>query len=393
VDAIASLGVKQQELLFLYTSNIRPLYAQDVLDVVAAPEGTLYTFRYDNALLQDRVREEPSVVKGKQALIHFSIQQDARYHEPSFIPVRTGTVTATSREGGATFIEFELRSLVSLKAVEQTEELAEEVRRYTDFIGSISAPRPYGTHAGLGPNVLAEERAGLHVDDDQGETFQRIASYLCPTQSFRNARFLRFLRVCPTGSRKTVDTRDHVLALSAGKTYDLELFHYQPADVTTTEFFDISVDGSLIRLIGRPSFEVGSRYDKISIPLHVLPRGKNEAMDTLVLVEPRPPTQGPRLRIPVRIEPRRRLLFFSALLSALAIAFIGGLGAFDWSGPTKFAIAIAVATAIGMLQYSGLYVGALGAPSYGAVAQPAPRPSPGPQAPGREHDPLVQQEV
>src|SRR6202043_237644 len=79
-------------LLYLYSSNIRPLYEQDILDLLASPHNLLYQFRYEARYVETNTRAEWLSLAGKTALIHFSLQQEAKFHEPAFIPVRLVTV-------------------------------------------------------------------------------------------------------------------------------------------------------------------------------------------------------------------------------------------------------------------------------------------------------------
>ena len=45
------------ELLYLFSSNAQPQYAQDILNVLAAPIGHRMTFRYDSKYVDNTSRD------------------------------------------------------------------------------------------------------------------------------------------------------------------------------------------------------------------------------------------------------------------------------------------------------------------------------------------------
>jgi len=293
-------------LLYLYSSNIRPLYEQDILDLLASPPGLPYQFRYEARYVDDHTRTEWLGLAGKMALIHFSLQQEAKFHEPAFIPVRLATVRRAFHLGDIHVVELNLDAYVALPEPPQEEgepNLARPVREYTDYLEGRGVPRPYGPSAGLGENILLRDDLPLERGTDEMLLFSRTCRYLQRTQSFRAARFYRFLRLTDKkgdGTEKSVD-ESGVFILDGGRSYELALAHQQPADVPQPERFSVSVDGSICRLIGKQEFEIASRYDIITIPFYAVESAAYETSDTVLVIEPET-TQGARLRLPIRIR-------------------------------------------------------------------------------------------
>jgi hypothetical protein len=202
--------VSAPPLLFLFSSNIRPLYEQDILDVLAAPAGGLYQFRYERRWVDPTAREHwLSLPEGTPVLVHFSLQQRARYHEAVFFPIRRGTVKRVFAEGETLFVEFLLGDLVGLHEPAKREgdraDFAAETRSYANYLAEQGVPRPYEFSAGLGPDILSDSVAPLDLASDQVTLFERITKYLQPTDSFRDARFFRFLRLGPRGEDADVE--------------------------------------------------------------------------------------------------------------------------------------------------------------------------------------------
>src|SRR5262245_42118338 len=96
--------------LCLFSSNIRPQYEQDIIDVAAAPRGHIFRFRYEIKYVADTVRDEWESNKliERNVLVVYSIQQPQGYHPPAFVPIRKGRVVRTRRDGSVFYIDFRL---------------------------------------------------------------------------------------------------------------------------------------------------------------------------------------------------------------------------------------------------------------------------------------------
>lgn len=312
-----------KRLLYLYSSNIRPLYEQDILDLLAAPGQTHYQFRYDERHLNPQARESWADLTGLPVLIHYSLQQRARYHDAAFIPVRRGTVVEARKFGRLHVLTFALGAYVSLPAAKTEGRrtlFGEEVRAYTEFLRKQSLPAPYEFSGGLDRDILEEEPSPLDVTSSQADLFQRTAEYLAQTQSFQSSLFLRFAYLRgrdADGDEKTPSENRFILR--AGETYELAVAHSQPRDVTTTASYAISAEEGVLRVLGRSSFEIASPYDLVPIVFQALTPITLEARETVLQVEPAAGASGPRLRVNLRIEP--------AIDKALAGAVATGVGA------------------------------------------------------------------
>lgn len=352
-------------LLYLFSSNIRPLYEQDILDVVAAPAGGLYQFRYERRWVDPVGRERwLSLPQGTPVLVHFSLQQPARYHDPVFFPVRRGTVKRTFAQGETLFVEFLLGDLVALPEPAKGEsgrpDFAAETHAYRSYLERKEAPRPYSFSAGLGPNILSAPESPLDLSSDQVTLFERTTKYLQPTLSFSDARFLRFLCLGPRGKQLDLaPDADGVFSLEGGTTYTLELFHHQPVEVTSEDSFTVSVDGGIIRIIGRAGFDIGSRYDRIAIAFHAAQSDKYEARETVLVIEPTEGVKGPQLRLHLRVEPPSTKLLAGSVLSTAALAVLGSASLLPVSTALKAVLIVTAVVTIAALSFFGLYVSAL----------------------------------
>ena len=323
-----------ETLLYLYSSNIRPLYEQDVLDVLAAPSNTSFRFRYDEQYINAEALNNWHALKGVKALVHFSLQQEARYHDPAFIPVRLGQVLETSRLGRMFIVTFSLGPYVSLPDPQRDPGgrplLGDQVRAYRDYLSERGVPTPYEYSAGLGSDVTTRADTPLSRDEDEAQLFDRTVKYLHHTSSFRRTRFLRFLYLRAVGPpvptnkpTKSFSAKDGIFTLEGGKTYELGLAHSQPADVTTREHFTISADKGILDVVGRTILEIASRYDLVTVPLHAVHPPTNQARTTVLLIEPEQTLSGPRLRLDIKVSPSTKRVAVVSAGQALAAVLIG----------------------------------------------------------------------
>jgi hypothetical protein len=339
------------QLLYLYSSNIRPLYAQDIIDLLAAPGGYRYQFRYDQQYIPDFTKQAWSKLKDTPVLVLFSLQQEAKYQPAAFIPVRAGKVHRAFTLGAIYVVEFSLGEYVSLREPEKDDrgrpDMARQVTEFTDYVGRKELPRPYRHSAGLGDDLLKDPGAAVGGETDQMVLFSRTVAYLQGTQSFRSARFYRFHRVAEfeAGESDALEIDESgVFELVGGKTYELAIFHHQPTDVVRPERFNISVDQGVIQVVGRTYFDIASRYDIVTVPFHAVESPVYETRSTIILVEPAEGVEGPRLRLPLRVKTSRGRAGVAVAGSAAGLFLValpgiwksaGGNMPLEWALPTS----------------------------------------------------------
>jgi len=347
--------------LYLFSSDQSPLYAQDILNVLAAPAGYLYTFRYDASYINETARTQWGNLRGTVVVVVFSLQQRARYQQPAFIPVRLGRVLSTSREGESFFVVFNLEGYASLHEplVDHGAKRPEAcVRHFTNVIAGLTDV-PYTVSASIGQPV---PEADWDTKAEASVLFARTGEYLCHTAAFADARFVRVLGIKPTGAdddpQRLVISADATFVLDAGRTYDLEVFHAQPVAPAVPEPFVIEADESAVRTVGRAGFDVASRYDRATVRLAAGPAIGLEDRDTVVAIEPGKGVQGPHIVLNVRVRASRRRVVGIAGVQTLALITVALAGTLTiWSIEARVALAVlgaAAAVAIGLLGSSPL---------------------------------------
>jgi hypothetical protein len=300
-----------EQLLFLFSSNIRPLYEQDILDVLAAPSGVPYRFRYDGAYVSAAAKDNWTRPHETDVLVLFSLQQEAEYQRAVFFPIRAGRVSAVRQVGNYFFVEFLIGQYVSLPPAPQHErrpnrfDWAKPVGAFTDYLEK-TVDTPYKSWASLGLNILRPSSEFIDVSATGAVLFDRTTQYLCHTDSFKDARFFRFFSLTAEGAQDRpipVDPATKMFHLTAGSTYILRLFHSQPTDVRQPYRFIMHVDGESLKVIGREWFDISSRYDIVEIPIRALYPRNDAIRDTVFIISPSENIKGAGLRLSFKINP------------------------------------------------------------------------------------------
>src|SRR5579884_2810222 len=98
-EAGSAATVRGNLWLWLFSSNSRALYSQDVSNVAGLPKGAYYQFRYREQWLGNLAAAEWRQLEGKTAVVVFSFQHSAHLHPAAFVPIRMVKVVSSGAEG------------------------------------------------------------------------------------------------------------------------------------------------------------------------------------------------------------------------------------------------------------------------------------------------------
>lgn len=344
------------KVLYLFSSNASPQYAQDIINVMGLPKGSRYVFRYSRKSVEDSLADAVSwkEIENKAALVCFSLQQRAKYVPAVFIPVRMAMVKSARTIGSTHIVEFQLGDLVAIRPVDDEEERWKQVQDFSDWVRANTDAHPYDRSVSLG-NAPADL---WQAETDQPLIFEALAWWLSRAESFSDARFVRFEEVAEAGQATELATVDDQgrLELESGKTYVLRLVQHQGQAISDTRAFVVSTDNAHVTVIGRSGFDVASRYDEIAIGLQVVPLSGVKSLETVIVVEPAPGGSGPRLQLPIRIKPPTSQAVLSVIGPVGVLAALGVPSALNAS--QELTIALVVVSLLGTiaLQFLGINV-------------------------------------
>jgi hypothetical protein len=337
-------------MLYLFSSNAQPQYAQDVLNALGAPAGYKATFRYDTKYLNESARNSWNDLCG-DVLIHFVLQQSNEYFTPVLFPVRLGTIVDTRCEGDIHLVDFTVGDFVSLPDATDPKDYPKNTNAYRTILEGKKFPLPYDKYAIRYDNfdvVKQHTNSGLKIGNTAATVpavFRTITDYLGGTDTFASARFLYVSRLYRRGKPPPKEWRAKVPAVSrlfqrgtdesipidpdtygyvltAGREYELEFLHSQPRSVTTPSVIHVVLDGKVLQAIGPSDLSIGSSYDVCSIRIAALPTATG-AQYTSIGLRPGSDVYGPILDIPVKVRPPNARNALVASGTATAAVIVG----------------------------------------------------------------------
>lgn len=333
--------------LWLFSSNRRALYAQDVSNVAALPFGARHHFRYRRNWVGARALTgwEQNALNDSDALVVFSFQHDAHLHPPAFIPVRAARVTTSEIVGSFFVVDFEIGDYITLlphsRGGDDLPSLGKRVQAFTRAAEELLEEG----HPGGEPNksaVFGPPATDLmEGNPPRDEAWERIVEQLAATGAFPNHLFFRVAALSEVGGGD-LQMSEGGYDLIAGKTYELQLAHYQPEPFVTRRQLSIVVDDEAVAVQGGKSMAVTSGYDSLRVRFHATYR--DEPLDTLLTIEPAPGEEGSRVMLPLRIAPPRSERAFRVGVGTLAVLAAAVPGAWkDFRGDALPAVLALIA--------------------------------------------------
>lgn len=314
--------------LHLFTSNIRPIYEHDAIDLLAAPAGFIMRFRYAEEYLSPGLAERwrSDGLVGTPVRTYFSLQQEARYHPAAFVPLRNGKVVRSGVEGSTFVINFALGEYVALAApsgpAKEGPDQGALVQKFTEGLSGL-----------LGDNVPDKKCSAaegpsadglLDTPGDQAAAFERAVLYLRKTRSFHSYVFARVEKVTRLKSGTDVPMKDGEFALTAGESYELVIAHFQGTELPGNSSLSLATDEELVRVVGNSEVAIGSRYD--AVPIRLFVPARDDVQHSTLSLSPTQGIAGPSIQVPVRVEPSAlgTGLYAAGTAAALGVAAVPG---------------------------------------------------------------------
>lgn len=348
-------------MLYLFSSNAQPQYAQDILNALAAPIGHILTYRYSHEFVDAATRTRWGDLVGENVLVHFSLQQPAHYFDAVLFPVRRGTVTAVQHQGGVFMVSFAAGDYVAFHEPQSHEHYYEHPREYRTELSKAGVKSPYVASATWSDHdMVAQEpscldQTGLYPPRDTTNSilFQRIVQYLGRTETYSEARFYFAGPLVDVDSKAEVSLAGNHYALQPGKLYQLQLFQSQLKDVHSEATLNVVVDGTVLKTVGDAQVKISSPYDIAAIEIATTPTDDNKPRTAVIAIVPDVGVLAPRLSLPVAVKKSGTEAFVSIASTGLGLALLGLATLLPWAWQFKAGAVLVFASLAAWLNQYG----------------------------------------
>lgn len=305
--------MSEPQWLHLFSSSIRELYIADVVDLLAAPAGFVYQFRYGAEHVQDQARDRwhggAGGLHGANVIVYYSMQHAANFHPAAYLPIRIGEVVDAFVEGRTHVVRFKLGDYAPL-ADPTDGRLDTFVHEFTAAVRDmLASDTPDHAVPGAGGRDLRRSAALgptpeplLDLDGGESARFERTVHYLSRALGPQHPRLFYRISSIWKGERGTNRISladDGYLDLTAGNHFTVEVAHFQP-EPTAPGGIEITAPPG-VELLSGTQLAVRSRYDVMPVRVFA-PFRDNEVQGELTFQVPEP-AQGATVRLPVRIRP------------------------------------------------------------------------------------------
>jgi len=291
-------------LVILFSSNIRPQYETDILNVAALASNQRYRFRYEIGYVDPDLQPGLSTdgLAGEEALVVYSIQQTAGYHPPAFIPVRWATIARSWQHGAVFVVEFAAGRFPSIGEGRDREECRSSVLDLNrQLIAAVNGHPGADSRDHRFSAALAKKLAFAKVEDG-AIGFQQLTRHLANTISFAQQPFWTVSRLGRPGSLQSVPVdRYGSFHLETGRVFEITISHYQPRDLARIHRFIVSSDSKAVTLVGPGEFDIASRYDEIPMRFSTDARLDGITESVLSIRPADDQTVGPKVDLPLLI--------------------------------------------------------------------------------------------
>lgn len=332
--------------LWLFSSNRRALYAQDVSNVAALPPGSRYTFRYRRHWVGDAARAlwERDTLTGRSVLVVFSFQHPEHFHPPAFVPIRTGRVVASEIVGSFFTVEFEVGDYLPLRPHRRSSEdlptMGERVRAFSREAEEVLHEGHPGDALNKSAVVSPAPLRLVDANPPKDEAWERVVEHLASSGSYPRHLFLRLLSINNTKG-EAVKCIGGCYELTAGDAYELRLTHYRPQNGDERRVVRLDIDTALLTFQGSEDLSVTSGYDAVRIRFTAPYR--DEPIESVVALAPSDGDPGSRVEVKIRVVPPTSEKAFRMGLATLAIAAAGMPGIWkDFDGATRWWVGVVV---------------------------------------------------
>lgn len=308
--------------LTLFTSDSRPRYATDILNVLALPCGFPYHFRYDTKYISSELKNEFENLSpaGTKLMIAFKDESVTSIDTPFMVPIRWAVLQNIELLPDFYIVNFTLDGypVYSKEYTVEKAAIADQCRKYLGQIptGTCNLPVQFG----LTPFVelrTTSERAGW-ID---------VAKRLALHENFSVTHFLRIAEILDENGRRLQVTSEGELILHEQQYARIRIDYFALNFGSQLSELMITGDSSLLRVASRPDIPLDSRYDSTKVLIHGSPvPGRTVTGLNISTKDSRLGAPQTHLFIPFLIRRSKGILLWRITLSGIGAGLVATPG-------------------------------------------------------------------
>jgi hypothetical protein len=299
----------------LSTSDARPKYSKDILNVLALPQGSKYQFRYENNYipsdLKHHLAKNKGILKGVKVLIAFK----SKLHENNFIvPIRWAVLDEIKKISDFYIIKFEIGNYPVVDAEPSIESICKKTNDFLCTLNAVDSTLP----------VLKGYENLVNPDDEERniDAWVLVSKQLALHPTFSNVHFLRVSTIRDIED-KSLSLANNFYECKEVSFYNFYIDYYAINYVKAETEINIKINSELVRLASNSVVSLDSRYDsfKTSFQTYEVPGNSFAEISIFANCEN---DQLPKtsVSIPLKIIKSKNLLFLRIIASTLGATLL-----------------------------------------------------------------------
>lgn len=260
---------RDEPLLLLLSSGLRTRYREDILRASMLPRGAHLQFRYGRNHLPDALWGQLSAKSlGQHCVLVAYVDAADKQQPPKLIPCRYGRLVDSEAVGRYIVLKFELEDFAYASDLDRFEKEVAATSSgklpYWDDNPDIDKRKAFGEWVHLIPRQLTSCNA-----DGKSEVWQSITAQIKARSDFSNEPFFyRIEELREIEADVPVHPATGVYTLSAGKTYQFRILHYDPEDkdiplqtTNQSRWILVETEGEGLKRVSTSHLAIDSPYD------------------------------------------------------------------------------------------------------------------------------------
>jgi hypothetical protein len=296
----------------LYSSNSRPRYVSDIINVLALPYDMEYQFRYKESYISTSFKhlyaENSNKLNGQKILISFK-------DEDVIIPIRFAQITKIEKVTDFYVIRFSVKNYVEHNFLGQFN-LDIIKKRSLEYLNKVNTNEK--------KLALQEGFCDLVNPDKEINNFNNwinTAKNLSLTPTFSNSYFLNIELIRNNKKKGTLyNFKTHHFEISENNFYSFKITYYTKDFLENDIRLEVTHNSDSIKLTSSNSYNLNSRYDSVKVWLKSLEIEEDTFLELLISIKNT--VVKVDVELPIFVKKSKNDIWFKVILSFIGASLI-----------------------------------------------------------------------